>query len=97
MARERAGVANALVRAAILARGRTIRPDGLAETTEASASPSTAPGGNLNLHAAIAQTERHVIGRALSQANWNRTQAAVLLGISRRQLFDKIRRHGLHP
>ena len=35
--------------------------------------------------------------QALEQEGWNRTRAARLLGISRRQLFDKIRQYGLQP
>jgi two-component system response regulator AtoC len=40
---------------------------------------------------------RRVIAQALAQTNWNRTQAARNLGISRRQLFDKIRQYDLRP
>jgi DNA-binding NtrC family response regulator len=36
-----------------------------------------------------------VIQQALNHTKWNRTQAALLLGISRRQLFDKIQQYGL--
>ena len=37
--------------------------------------------------------ERHQI--FLEQEGWNRTRAAKVLGISRRQLFDKIHQYGL--
>ena len=36
------------------------------------------------------------IRQALEQTKWNRTQAARLLGISRRQLFEKVRLYELH-
>jgi DNA-binding NtrC family response regulator len=51
---------------------------------------------DLSLRAAVAEAERRVIREALERADWNRTQAAHLLGIRRRQLFDKIRQFGLH-
>ena len=44
----------------------------------------------------LAETERRAIRQALEQEGWNRTRAARLLGISRRQLFDKILLYGLH-
>jgi two-component system response regulator AtoC len=43
----------------------------------------------------LAETESRVIRQALEQEKWNRTRAARVLGISRRQLFDKIRQYGL--
>jgi two-component system response regulator AtoC len=86
---------NALARAAILARGRVIGPDDLGPPA-APASAAPAPAGSLLLREVLAETERRVIHQALHQENWNRTRAARVLGISRRQLFDKIRQYGLH-
>jgi two-component system response regulator AtoC len=90
---------NVLARAAILVRGRLILGDDLRP-----ASPSTAatPADSscdrpMSLKDLVAETERRAIQHALEQAGWNRTQAARLLGISRRQLFDKIQQFGLHP
>jgi DNA-binding NtrC family response regulator len=87
---------NALARAAILARGRVI---GIADL-QAPASPAhpaseVSATGSLLLRDILAETERRVIRQALEQEKWNRTQAARVLGISRRQLFDKIRQYGL--
>jgi two-component system response regulator PilR (NtrC family) len=45
--------------------------------------PNGLPG---NLPEYLSQVERDIIGRALQQTNFNRTQAAALLGISVRQL-----------
>jgi DNA-binding NtrC family response regulator len=88
---------NVLARAAILVRGRLIlaedlRPSPsttLAAPTNASAQPP------MSLKDLVAETERRAIRHALAQTGWNRTQAARLLGISRRQLFDKIHQYGL--
>jgi two-component system response regulator PilR (NtrC family) len=45
--------------------------------------PNGLPG---NLPEYLSQVERDIIGRALQQTQFNRTQAAALLGISVRQL-----------
>jgi two-component system response regulator AtoC len=91
---------NVLARAAILARGRVIGTDDLrAAPSPAGPVPSTAPeptpSGSLLLRDILAETERRVIRQALEQEKWNRTRAARVLGISRRQLFDKIHQYGL--
>ncbi|HTU91354.1 MAG TPA: sigma-54 dependent transcriptional regulator [Gemmataceae bacterium] len=86
---------NVLARAAILARGRVIG----VEDVQAPPSPvnpaSEEVSASLLLRDILAETEQRVIRQALEQEKWNRTRAARLLGISRRQLFDKIRQYGL--
>ncbi|MBV8555724.1 MAG: Fis family transcriptional regulator, partial [Planctomycetaceae bacterium] len=47
------------------------------------------------LRALLAEVERRAIQRALRACGGNRTRSAERLGISRRQLFDKIREYGL--
>jgi DNA-binding NtrC family response regulator len=57
-------------------------------------------GGNvesLPLRALLAEVERRAIQHALLACGGNRTMTARRLGISRRQLFDKIREYDLHP
>ncbi|MHB1425828.1 MAG: sigma-54-dependent transcriptional regulator [Gemmataceae bacterium] len=86
---------NVLARAAILARGRIIGVEDV-QATAASAKPaSESASTTLLLRDILAETEQRVIRQALEQEKWNRTRAARLLGISRRQLFDKIRQYGL--
>jgi two-component system, NtrC family, response regulator AtoC len=91
---------NVLARAAALTRGRLILPGDLAPAVRppvpGSETPS-APAGALLLKEILAETERRVIALALEQSKWNRTHAARQLGISRRQLFDKIRQYDLRP
>jgi DNA-binding NtrC family response regulator len=88
---------NALARAAIVSKGRVILPEDLKATGLSSLDSVTesAHGLSLPLKHILAETERRVIQQALDHTKWNRTQAAHLLGISRRQLFDKIREYGL--
>ncbi|HJT22290.1 MAG TPA: sigma-54 dependent transcriptional regulator [Nitrospira sp.] len=90
---------NVLARAAILTRGRPIQPDDLKSSGLTAAGPSSASASAqpFPLKDILAETERRMIQQALDHAKWNRTQAARLLGISRRQLFDKIREYGLAP
>src|SRR5205823_697312 len=75
---------NTLARAAILARGRVIQPDDLTLPPAAGAAGEAAPA-SLRLRDILAETERRVIRQALEQERWNRTKAARVLGISRRQ------------
>jgi two-component system response regulator AtoC len=87
---------NVIARAAILARGRVIRTSDLSSEDQPGLTALTTTSTILDLRVALAETEQRIIRQALDQSNWNRTQAARLLGISRRQLFDKIRLYGLH-
>lgn len=86
---------NVLARAAALARGRLILVDDLKPPPQPAVGAASAPAGSLPLKEILAETERRVIAEALAQCGWNRTRAAQILGISRRQLFDKIRQYDL--
>ncbi len=90
---------NVLARAAILVRGRLILADDLrpAPPSPVAAPADSSPDHPMSLKDLVAETERRAIQHALEQTGWNRTQAARLLGISRRQLFDKIQQYGLQP
>jgi len=55
-----------------------------------SKSTSTPITASINLREAVQELEKSHIKRALGQAGGNRTQAAKLLGISRRALFRKM-------
>ncbi len=88
---------NALARAVIAARGRTILLEHL--DTEDSIDPLVASAESssdtLPLRALLAEVERRAIQRALAACGGHRTKTAEKLGISRRQLFDKIREYDL--
>lgn len=86
---------NTVSRAAVLACGRVIQIEHLAKQTTTSLTQPPLPFDSLNLRDAVAETERRVISQALEQESWNRTRTAQVLGISRRQLFDKMRQYEL--
>jgi two-component system response regulator AtoC len=88
---------NALARAAIAARGRAILPEHLDADDPAQVDFPVAevPGEPLPLRALLADVERRAIESALLACGGNRTRTAERLGISRRQLFDKIREYDL--
>jgi DNA-binding NtrC family response regulator len=88
---------NVLARAAILARGRMILPEDVVPPVSADGPTEPARLPSLALKEILAETEMRVIQQALEQERWNRTRAAMVLGISRRQLFDKIQQYGLVP
>ncbi len=86
---------NAAVRAGLLSRGSLILPDELPETLQPAssdegggASPIVPPGG-------MDEIQKQAILKALEQTAGNKTRAAQLLGISRRNLIYKLRSYGL--
>ena len=90
---------NTLARAIIAARGRTILPEHLDadDSTDPVITAAGEAADSMPLRALLAEVERRAIQRALSACGGNRTKTAEKLGISRRQLFDKIREYELHP
>jgi two-component system response regulator AtoC len=79
---------NALERAAILAEGGPIRPQHLALQGRSKASGDR-PTTNLGT------VERETIERVLRETRWNKSNAAQRLGVSRTQLYGRIRKYGL--
>lgn len=90
---------NALARAAIASRGRPILPEHLDADEPIDPAIPTAGDATLSLplRALLAEVERRAIQRTLLACGGNRTKTAERLGISRRQLFDKIREYDLRP
>src|SRR5262249_10214016 len=75
---------NALERATILADGRLIRAEHLA-----------LPAVSRVATTDLGSVERNTIARALRETHWNKSKAAKRLGLSRTQLYVRIRRYGL--
>jgi two-component system response regulator AtoC len=90
---------NAIARAVIAAHGRAILPEHLdaEEPLDPAIAAAEESMSDLPLRAVLAEVERRAIERALQACAGNRTKTAERLGISRRQLFDKIREYDLEP
>jgi DNA-binding NtrC family response regulator len=80
---------NALERAAILSEGGPIEASHLA--LQPSCAPARADTTNLKV------VERDTIAEVLRQCRWNKAQAALRLGLTRTQLYVRMRRYGLEP
>ena len=80
------------------AAGGAVGASAVGTSTPASATPAAAPGPAelpANLPDYLIQIERDIIVRALAQTQYNRTQAAQLLGISFRQLRYQMQKLGI--
>jgi DNA-binding NtrC family response regulator len=89
--------AHAIEHAVVLAGGGEIDvehlPAGITGTVDGGAS---SPTGNLrSLSAALKEFEHEYLMRALAQANGKKMKAAEILGISRKNLWEKLRLHGI--
>ena len=82
---------NVLERAAILCGGHPITPLHLELPVESSMSPAPASAITADLTA----LERRTIERVLRETAWNKSKAATRLGLSRSQLYGRLRRHAL--
>jgi transcriptional regulator with PAS, ATPase and Fis domain len=87
---------NALERAAILCEGGLITPAHLSLTRETgrrppSSTPTSGPAGTTDLNV----IERDVIARVMTECGGNKSLAATRLGLSRTQLYVRLRKHHL--
>jgi DNA-binding NtrC family response regulator len=89
---------HAIQHAIVLARGLEIDvehlPRDICATAIADVSVSSDHGDIQPLSVAVREFEREYMRRALELANGNKTQAARLLGMSRKHLWEKLRRLG---
>jgi transcriptional regulator with PAS, ATPase and Fis domain len=82
---------NALERAAIVCEGSLIQPEDLALSTGPRTSLQSAASAISDLRV----VERETIARVLHETRWNKSMAATRLGLSRTQLYERIRKYGL--
>ena len=80
---------NAIEHAVVLGLTETVLPEDLPETVLESAPSESAPAGEF--HAAVAETKRQLIRKALTQSGGNHTKAARCLGLQRNYLHRLIR------
>ena len=84
---------NAMERAALLSHGELILPEHLPARVRATAAASApAPSAEPEEAERLGEIERHAIFQALRKHDFNRTETAKALGISRRALIYKLQR-----
>jgi len=83
---------NIIERASVLAPEPVIRPDDLpADLLEANGYDHT--GDSFSLSEAVAKTEKQLLVKALARTDGKRAEAAELLGISRKNLWEKMKQY----
>ena len=89
--------AHAIEHAVVLAGGGEIDVEHLPAGSPArSTARASTPAGTLrSLSAALKEFEHEYLMRALAQANGKKMKAAEILGISRKNLWEKLRLHGI--
>ncbi|MBI4575012.1 MAG: sigma-54-dependent Fis family transcriptional regulator [Planctomycetes bacterium] len=87
-----------LEEALLFSEGGTLRPEDLGALVGAAASPGDDPeaGGGGDL-IPLEAMEARLLRSALQEAGGSRTRAAAILGVDRKTVLRKLRRHGLAP
>jgi two-component system response regulator AtoC len=86
---------NLMERASVLSLGPIIEVEDLSLTLGTSLDTKGSGGKNFNLSNRLAETEQSCLKKALAKALGNRTEAAKLLGISRKNLWEKMKNYDL--
>ncbi len=86
---------NVIERGVLVARGQELQPEDLPDSITASVSAVTTPQDVLPATATLAEIERMAILQALQRTNWNKQEAAQLLGLYRPTLYSKMKKHGI--
>ncbi len=85
---------NAVIRSAILSRGNLILPEDLPDPIQNVRRLEGQSESPLSETHTLGEIEKNAILQAVEEASGNKTQAALLLGISRRNLIYKLRSYG---
>jgi DNA-binding NtrC family response regulator len=86
---------NVIQRAVLLAKGAELTPDLLPARIRDPNNPNAAelqPPFPIQLGMSLAEAEREFIKMTLSSVSGNKVKAATILGISRRALYNKLKR-----
>jgi DNA-binding NtrC family response regulator len=86
---------NVIERAVILTKGPMIVPEDFPESLFAHRGKGELKEENHKLKEALKDPEKDLITRALDSVEWNRNEAAQVLGINRTTLYKKMLRYGL--
>ena len=84
---------NAIERAVLVAKGNEIQPADLPEPIRDEASPN--PEFSVPPHHTLAEIEKMAIVQTLQRTNWNKQEAAHILGLYRPTLYSKMRKHNI--
>jgi DNA-binding NtrC family response regulator len=84
---------NAIERAVLVAKGTEIEPQDLPETVRGAGDEADA--FTVPPHRTLAEIERMAVLQTLERTNWNKQEAAEILGLYRPTLYSKIRKHRL--
>ena len=84
---------NVIQRAVLVCRDEVLRPEHLPQRFRTGRPPRRKV--TFELGTPLDEVEHELVVRALAAADNNRTRAAQLLGISRRALYNKLRKHGI--
>jgi DNA-binding NtrC family response regulator len=84
---------NVIQRAVLLCEGEELRPEHFPARLQTAKAPSTLPVISFNIGTPLEEVERALIRHTLEVVDNNRTEAAKLLGISRRALYNRLRKH----
>ena len=89
---------NVVERAVLLADGPVLTPDLLPPEIRREEPPGSAPMGTLDLGPDgidLDDLERRLLEEALRRADGNRTEAGRLLGLSRHQIRNRLKKYGI--
>jgi len=86
---------NVIRRAILACSGTELAPENMPQRLRASSSHSPVRSVSIEVGSSLREIERQVIELTLANVNGNRTEAAKLLGVSRRALYNKMHRYGL--
>jgi DNA-binding NtrC family response regulator len=84
---------NAIERAVLVAKGSEIQPQDLPEPIRDEA--ATNPEFSVPPHHTLAEIEKMAILQTLQRTNWNKQEAAHILGLYRPTLYSKMRKHNI--
>jgi DNA-binding NtrC family response regulator len=87
---------NAIERAALLSKGKFIRPEDLPNSIMQEQNRQTEGYKTMSLKNALAGPEKEIIRSALQANHWNRQETAKALQINRTTLFKKMKHYGLY-
>ncbi len=84
---------NAIERAVLVSKGLEIQPADLPETIRDLAAAN--PEFSVPPHHSLAEIEKMALIQTLQRTNWNKQEAAHILGLYRPTLYSKMRKHGI--